>query len=367
MKWLTLFTAIILAGCAAWFSIIGLMTIFAGAAFSIMVMAGVLEFAKLVSAAWLHYEWERINILTRTYFTFAVVILMFITSMGIFGYLSKAHIEQSVKIGGSNELQIDNIERQIKRQQGIVTDAETVLTQLDQQVSVLIEYDRIRGPTGSIAVRESQSEERSLLNQTIDAAYTRIEELQTDLAPLRQEKLELEVEIGPLKYIAELVYGEEAESYFDTAVRWIIILLVVVFDPLAIMLLIVSTGAFKRDRIKMKPLINEEQIMRMDLDGTDNTDSTNTSSTGGNAEQHTAGREGHSQERDTDQSISEDAIRESIYVRQQWDIDYDRNPDAQITQSPDLEDWDHAPSRPTTDYPNISNKGLTTVMKRRPV
>ena len=228
-------------------------------------MAGILEVGKLVSAAWLHYEWNRVNYLVRTYFSFTIFVLMFITSMGIFGYLSKAHIEQSVKVGGNNELQITNLERQIGRQQSIITDSETVLSQLDQQVATLIEYDRIRGPSGSIAVRQSQSEERSLLNQTIDDAYVRIDGLQESLTPLKQEQLALEVEVGPLKYIAELVYGDEARTYFDEAVRGVIILIIFVFDPLAIMLLIVSTGMFKRDREKMNPLVDEEQIMRMDV------------------------------------------------------------------------------------------------------
>ena len=265
MKYLTLATSIAIASVAAYFSIVGLATIFSGAFLSVVIMAGILEVGKLVSAAWLHYEWNRVNYLVRTYFSFTIFVLMFITSMGIFGYLSKAHIEQSVKVGGNNELQITNLERQIGRQQSIITDAETVLSQLDSQVATLIEYDRIRGPSGSIAVRQSQSEERSLLNQTIDDAYVRIDGLQESLTPLKQEQLALEVEVGPLKYIAELVYGDEARTYFDEAVRGVIILIIFVFDPLAIMLLIVSTGMFKRDREQMNPLVDEEQIMRMDV------------------------------------------------------------------------------------------------------
>ena len=113
MKWLTLFTSLTLATCAAYFSIVGLMTIFSGAALSILVMASVLEFGKLVSAAWLHYEWERINNLVRAYFTTAVVVLMFITSMGIFGYLSKAHINQSTGMGES-KTRIEKLEIKVE-------------------------------------------------------------------------------------------------------------------------------------------------------------------------------------------------------------------------------------------------------------
>lgn len=271
MKYLTLITAISIATVAAYFSIIGLASIFSGAFISVVVMASTLEIGKLVAATWLHLEWKSTGWFTRTYLTFAVIVLMFITSMGIFGYLSKAHMEQSVSDGGINELQISNLERQIARQQSIVTDAETVLSQLDQQVSVLIEYDRIRGPAGSIAVRESQSDERQTLNETIDAAYIRIEELQENLFVFKQDELALEIEVGPLKYISELIYGEDAENYLDQAVRLVIILIVSVFDPLAIILLILSVKAVRssEESIKKKrstqpsPLVNEDQIMVM--------------------------------------------------------------------------------------------------------
>lgn len=245
MHWITLLTSLSIAGVAAWYSIVGLMAIFSGAAIAIAIMGGVLEVGKLVTAAWLHANWKKVPLLMKTYLTSAVFVLMVITSLGIFGFLSKAHLEHSISIGGNNALQISNLEKQIARQQSIIADAETVLTQLDQQVSVLIEYDRIRGPTGSIAVRESQSSERQALNETIDAAYTRIDEIQEDLSPLQQESLAIEVEVGPLKYIAELIYGEDdAKNHFDRAVRFVIILLVTVFDPLAVILLLAATMGF---------------------------------------------------------------------------------------------------------------------------
>ena len=205
MVYLTLITALSIAGVAAWYSIVGLMAIFAGAIIPIAIMGGVLEVGKLVTAAWLHQNWKTASRWMKSYLTSAVFVLMVITSLGIFGFLSKAHLEHSVATGGTNELQIENLERQIDRQRSIITDSETVLTQLDDQVATLIEYDRIRGPSGSIATRQNQAEERQTLNETIDAAYIRIEELQTSLTPLQQEKLAIEVEVGPLKYIAELL------------------------------------------------------------------------------------------------------------------------------------------------------------------
>lgn len=248
MAYLTLIISLMIAGVAAWYSIAGLVAIFASAVVPIIIMGGVLEVGKLVTAAWLHRNWTIAPLLLKSYLTTAVVVLMFITSMGIFGFLSKAHLDQSIMLGGNNDLQIQNLERQISRQQSIITDAEKVLAQLDDQVETLIEYDRIRGPSGSIAVRENQSEERQTLNETINDAYGRIETIQTELSPLQKSRLAIQAEVGPLKYIAELIYGDEAKDHFDEAVRWIIILLVVVFDPLAVTLLLASSVSLRLSR-----------------------------------------------------------------------------------------------------------------------
>jgi len=266
MGLLTLVMALAISGVAAWYSIAGLVAIFSGAATAIIIMGGVLEAGKLVTASWLYRNWKQTPFLLKSYLTSAVVVLMFITSMGIFGFLSKAHLEHSISVGGTNELQITNLERQIERQQSIIADAETVLTQLDQQVSVLIEYDRIRGPTGSIAVRESQSDERQALNETIDAAYIRIDELQSTLTPLQQEKLAIEVEVGPLKYIAELIYGDQARDFFDEAVRWVILLIVFVFDPLAVLLLIAANMTLTQPK-SPRPLRETEAVVVSEIDG----------------------------------------------------------------------------------------------------
>ena len=265
MGLLTLAMALAISGVAAWYSIAGLIAIFSGATTSIIIMGGVLEAGKLVTASWLYRNWNQVPFLLKSYLTSAVVVLMFITSMGIFGFLSKAHLEQSISVGGTNDLQIENLERQIARQQSIVADSETVLSQLDAQVQTLIDYDRIRGPSGSIATRQGQAEERQALNETIDAAYVRIEELQTDLTPLQQEKLAIEVEVGPLKYIAELIYGDQARDFLDEAVRWVILLIVFVFDPLAVLLLIAANMNLAPTK-PVKPVKKIEAASMGDID-----------------------------------------------------------------------------------------------------
>lgn len=261
------FSALSVSAVAGWFSIVGLMAIFPAAAIPILTMGAVLEVAKLVTASWLYRNWDSAGVLLKSYFTAAVVTLSIITSIGIFGFLSKAHIEQTVNAGGNNELQIETLERRIAYQQTIIQDAETVLAQLDTTVETLIEYDRIRGETGAIATRNSQREERDSLNQQITAAYSAIEETQTALLPLQKEQLSLEAEVGPLKYIAELIYGDEAQDHFDAAVRWIIILIVLVFDPLAILLVISANMTWMRERGEVITAVNiddtvvEEEII----------------------------------------------------------------------------------------------------------
>ena len=230
---LVLVMGLLLTAVGGYFSIIGLATIFAGAYWSVVVMASALELSKIVAASWIYRCWSIAPILIRTYMVSAVTVLVLITSMGIFGYLSKAHVDQTIMQGGNNEIRIESLQRRIDRQNSIINDSTIVLGQLDEAVSTLQEYDRIRGPEGAIAVRQSQSEERATLNKTISDAYDTIEELTEEILPLRRQSIELEAEIGPLKYIAELIYGtDSASDYFDNAVRWIIILLVCVFDPL---------------------------------------------------------------------------------------------------------------------------------------
>ena len=261
---------LVLTCVGGYFSVVGLATIFSGAFWSVVVMATALETSKVIAASWIYRCWKIAPFLIRTYMVSAVVTLVLITSLGIFGYLSKAHLEQTITLGGNNELQISNLERQIARQQSIVADSENVLSQLDAQVQTLIDYDRIRGPSGSIATRQSQAEERQTLNENINVAYNRIEELTEKLLPLRKQSISLEAEIGPLKYIAEAIYGEDARTYFDTAVRWIIIVIVMVFDPLAIALILAGNIGLMNRTIEIREegvlKVNAQKVQKVDWD-----------------------------------------------------------------------------------------------------
>jgi len=270
MVYLTLLTALAIASVAAWYSILGLIAIFSGAVVAIAIMGAVLEVGKLVTATWLHRNWSKAPLLMKSYLTSAVVLLMVVTSLGIFGFLSKAHLETTISSGGNNELKIENLERQIGNEQRKIGDAEIVMGQLDAQVQTLIDYDRVRGKEGAIAVRKSQAEERAALNDDINASYASIEAMQDKLLPIRQSQIELEVEVGPLKYIAEMIYGDTAKDHFDEAVRWVIILLIITFDPLAIVLLLAASMGF-RDK-KMAKVFYDDGNMKVSPDNVTNLD-----------------------------------------------------------------------------------------------
>lgn len=244
---LLLLSALAVSVVAGWFSIIGLMAIFPGVPIPILTMGVVLEVAKLVTASWVYRNWQTAQLLHKIYLTLSVVVLSFITSMGIYGFLSKAHIEHTITMGGDNALQIESIERRISNERRTITDAEKVIDSLDQSVQILQDNDRIRGPDGALAVRASQSEERQSLNASIEQAIQNIESLEDELRPLRQITLQQEADVGPVKYIAALIY-ENPEEMLDSTVRIIVILIVSVFDPLAILLVIAANQSLLQRR-----------------------------------------------------------------------------------------------------------------------
>tara|TARA_Y100001937_G_scaffold67124_1_gene91791 strand:+ start:15444 stop:16544 length:1101 start_codon:yes stop_codon:yes gene_type:complete len=259
---ITLLSALSISFVAAMYSIFGLMAIFSSAAIAVLVMGTVLEVGKLVTASWLYQNWKRTPVILKSYLTGAVIVLVFVTSMGIFGFLSKAHLDQTASVG-DNSLEITNIERLINNENRAINDAELVIKQLDDVIQTLIDYDRIRGKDGAVKTREKQKDEREELNLIINDATNTIVKLNERKIVLEKEQLALELEVGPLKYIAELIYGENAKDYFDEAVRWVIITLIFVFDPLAVLLLIAANQSFKDLRmrkIEKEKIANYEDI-----------------------------------------------------------------------------------------------------------
>jgi len=240
---LTFLSAISISVIAAGYSIIGLATLFAGAAVPIIAMGTALEVGKLVAASWLYQNWRNdVPRLLKAYLFTSIIVLVFITSMGIFGFLSKAHLDQ-VKPTSGNQLSIESYNKQINQQQIIIDRAEKTLNQLDKALDVYINKEYV---TRGLKERNKQKEERDLLNTTINEATSKILELNKTKNTIELEQLKIEAEVGPLKYVAELIYGEDAKNHFDSAVRIVIMILIFVFDPLAVLLLIAANISLRQ-------------------------------------------------------------------------------------------------------------------------
>ena len=240
---LTLLVALAISAVAAYYSIIGLIAIFSAAVIPIAVMGIVLESGKLVTAAWVYHNWKRTPRLLKSYLISAVVVLMFITSMGIFGFLSKAHIEQTT-VTSDNTLQIELIESQIQRERTTIKRAEDTLGQLD---SALEKYVELGAVTKGLNARKEQEAERNELNTTITESTETITTLTKEMSELNADRIAIEAEVGPIKYIAELIYGESTTGVLEDAVRGVILIIVFVFDPLAVLLLVAANQSLLQE------------------------------------------------------------------------------------------------------------------------
>ena len=245
---LTLITALAISAVAAYYSIIGLIAIFSSAVIPIAVMGVVLETGKLVTAAWVYHHWKRTPVLLKTYLISAVVVLMFITSMGIFGFLSKAHIEQTT-VNSDNTLQIELIDTKIQRERDTIKRAENTLLQLD---TALEKYVELGAVTKGLNARKEQEAERNELNTTIDESTDAIATLTQKKSELNADRIAIEAEVGPIKYISELIYGESTTGVLEDAVRGVILIIVFVFDPLAVLLLVAANQSLLQEQVKRR-------------------------------------------------------------------------------------------------------------------
>jgi|TARA_Y100000590_G_scaffold406337_1_gene495434 hypothetical protein len=245
---LVFLSAISISGIAAAYSIIGLATLFAGAKVAIIAMGTSLEVGKLVAASWLYQNWKNPNLpqSIKAYLTTSVIVLVFVTSMGIFGFLSKAHLDQ-VRPTSDNAVQIQLIDKQILSQEVIISRAEGTLNRLDKALDVYISKEYV---SRGLKERRKQKEERDFLNNEINIAMDKIAELTLKKGNIELDQLKIEADVGPLKYVAELIYGDEAKDHFDEAVRWIIIVLIFVFDPLAVLLLIAANISLRERKLQ---------------------------------------------------------------------------------------------------------------------
>lgn len=239
MTYMLFLSAIALSSVAAYYSIMGLVAIFSGAVTSIAVMGGVLEVSKLVVTSWLYRNWKETPRLLKAYFITAIIVLMLITSMGIFGYLSKAHLEQGMSSGNASA-EVALLDEKIIIQKENINAARKTLSQLDSQVDATLSRSTdAAGAVNSSSIRRGQAKERTRLVEEIGTSQKEIARLSEERAPKASELRKVEAEVGPIKYIAALIYDDSQDTNtLEKAVRVIILMLVFVFDPLAVLMFI---------------------------------------------------------------------------------------------------------------------------------
>jgi len=249
---LAILAAITLSIVSAYFSVTGIVTIFSGAAVGAALMGGTLELAKLTGTVWLYSWWKKANAFLKGYLILAVSVLIIISSIGIYGYLAKAYVGQR-NPGVELENRIERIDRSIAREERVIESAQSALDQLDSALDRLIELDYLGY---GLDRREEQKEERDQLKQEIIEAEEEISILLDQRFELENQLNDFSVDVGPIQYIAALLYGEDdAEQYFDNAVRAFILLLVLVFDPFAVLLMVagnISIDQYYRKRKRSK-------------------------------------------------------------------------------------------------------------------
>lgn len=238
-------TGLAISGVAAYYSIVGLTTLFAGSFWAIVIMGTVLEIGKLVSISWLYNNWNHASGLVKSYLIFAILVLMLITSMGIFGFLSKAHIDQQLKMNTGVSNNLADLKNKATAAEAKIKDFDKQISALDDAVTKLNDKGQAKD---ALAANAKNKASRDVLVQQ-KAEY------EEKLAVINKEKIghesefkKIEAEVGPIKYISELFYGDSDEKVLEKAVRIVIMIIICVFDPLAILLLIAFNISMEKHR-----------------------------------------------------------------------------------------------------------------------
>ena len=270
MAYLLLITGLTISAVAIYYSVVGLAAIFSAAVIPIIIMGTTLEVAKLVCATWLKANWSRAPTMLKSYMTVAVMVLMLITSMGIFGFLSKAHNDQNL-VSGDVQSKLAIYDEKIKTARENIEADRKQLKQMDEAVDqVMARSTSEAGASRANSIRKTQQRDRAALAKSIEANQKLIATLNDEAAPIRAEIRKVEAEVGPIKYIAKFIYGDNPdENLLEKAVTWVIILIVIVFDPLAVIMLLAAQMTFQwrnhghdvlaeeEEKTTTKPVFNE--------------------------------------------------------------------------------------------------------------
>ena len=263
VNYLVLLTALSLSGVSAYYSIIGLTAIFAGSFLPVVIMGTTLEIAKIISTSWLYRNWKTCPFLLKSYLTFAIIILMLISSMGIFGFLSKAHIEQNLQISTGDADQILIVQTKISNEQSTIDDLNKQISQIDSAVTKMTDKGQAQS---SLQAADKQRKLRDDLTKQKTQHVEILSNLKTEKVKLDSSIKKTEAEVGPIKYIAAAIYGSSGPDTLELAVRWVILLLVVVFDPLAVVLLLAANHGITSNKKNLLPIIPKDHILVIDPD-----------------------------------------------------------------------------------------------------
>ena len=269
-------TAIALSGVAAYYSVIGLAQIFPGSYWPVIIMGTVLEIAKLVTVSWLHNHWKETFSALKFYFLIAVILLMAITSMGIFGYLSKAHIEHSSNISPL-AAKVEIYDKKIEALQATIERNDKNLKQYDESVDQVMGRSKDeRGAERASQIRKAQQKDRERIASENARLQKEIQNLTEEKLPLSLEVKKAESDLGPIKYVAEVVYGTQDRDLIDKAVRLVIFIIIIVFDPLAVLLLVASNQTYRKyaaDKVDILPEIKARKRKKIDKQPANSLDS----------------------------------------------------------------------------------------------
>ena len=246
IAYLTLFSGLAISGVAEYYSIMGLMAIYPTAVIPIIIMGIVLGIGKISGTVWLKQNWENAPFFLRAYILPAVVALMMITSLGVFGFLSKAHSDQSL-VSGDVQSKIAVYDEKIKTAKDNIDANRKALKQMDEAVDqVMGRSSDEKGADKAVSIRRAQQKERVRLQSEITAEQKIVAAVSEERAPVAAEVRKVEAEVGPIKYIAHLLYGENPDTnVLEKAVIWVTVLIVIVLDPLAVVLLLASQYSFQ--------------------------------------------------------------------------------------------------------------------------
>jgi energy-converting hydrogenase Eha subunit A len=259
LAYLTLFAGLSISAVAEFYSIMGLIAIYPAAFWPIVIMGVVLGLGKLTGTVWLKQNWENAPVFLKTYLLPAVIFLMLITSIGVFGFLSKAHSDQSL-VSGDVQAKISVYDEKIKTEKDNIDANRKSLKQMDEAVDqVMARSTSEGGADKAVTIRRSQQKERSRILSEIADSQKKITSYNEERAPIAAEVRKVEAEVGPIKYIAAFIYGDNPDAnVLERAVTWVSILIVIVLDPMAVILLLASQYSFEYERKKKQQSAYEQ-------------------------------------------------------------------------------------------------------------